>query len=93
MSRKTGISRAKFTIETVECLRKNLQKIGSNLLVAVKKPEDIIGDLLKEGSQNVVVFQSEICYEEIKIQKAVEDKLEAASAVKGFNAYTKSVWG
>ena len=70
-------------------------KLGSNLLVVVKKPEEVIQDLLLEdkNSQNIVVFQSEICYEEIEVQKAIASKLKGAKAVKGINAYTKAVWG
>jgi deoxyribodipyrimidine photo-lyase len=46
MTRKTGIARAKFQIESVECLRKNLRKMGSNLMVVVRKPEEVIPELL-----------------------------------------------
>ena len=69
-----------------------MRKLGSNLLVVVQKPEEIIPELLiqDKNSQNIVVFQSEICYEETQIQKALASKLKASKEVK---AYTKSVWG
>lgn len=45
-TRKTGLIRARFQIETVENLRKSLRNIGSDLLISNEKPEDFIPKLL-----------------------------------------------
>jgi len=42
-TQKCGVHRAKFTLEAVTCLRENLQKLGSNLLVTTQKPEHFLG--------------------------------------------------
>ena len=44
--KKCGPHRLKFTIEGVSCLRKNLQKIGSQLMVTNEKPEDFFGNMM-----------------------------------------------
>ena len=64
-TRKCGIVRTKFIIESVENLRKNLQeKVESQLLVSMEKPEDFISSLMRHDRDNHVVYQSEICSEE-----------------------------
>ena len=45
-TRKCGIVRTRFHLETVEEFRKNLKEIGSNLLVAHEKAEDFIPKLM-----------------------------------------------
>jgi len=46
-TRKCGPHRLQFTIEGVLCLRKNLEAIGSSLLIAKEKPEEFIGRLME----------------------------------------------
>lgn len=56
---KTGGHRARFQLECVEDLRKNLRAVGSDLLVAVGEPERIIAEHLLDGPgcANVVITQ------------------------------------
>ena len=57
-SPKTGAHRARFQRECVADLQKNLRLIGSDLLVAVGKPEEIIAPLvLGDGKTTVVLTQ------------------------------------
>ena len=57
-SPKTGAHRARFLRECVADLQKNLRLIGSDLLVVVGKPEEIIAPLvLGDGKTTVVLTQ------------------------------------
>ena len=71
-------------IETVRNLRQNLQKIGSNLIVSMEKPEQFIPKLFDKHNENIVVYQQEICSEEIKVEEKVQQN-------KG--AKYQSIWG
>ena len=65
---KIGLVRAKFLIESVENLRANLKKIGSNLLVSFEKPEGFIEKFIlhDENALNLIVYTEEISQEEIQ---------------------------
>ena len=56
-TRKTGILRAQFTIDSVKVLRKNLEKVKANLLVFHDKTEDVMKDLC--DYKTVVVHMGE----------------------------------
>lgn len=45
-SKKTGDYRAKFLLESIQDLKQNLQKIGSNLLIHMGSPEDALRGVL-----------------------------------------------
>lgn len=67
-SKKTGVFRAKFILESVQNLRSKLRSIGSDLLVTTMKPEDIIPKLLGgEPGGSVVYLQNETANEEHKV--------------------------
>jgi deoxyribodipyrimidine photo-lyase len=72
---KTDTFRANFLIESVKDLKNNLQKIGSNLLVCVGKPENIIPELASMYEIKEVFVSAEITDEEIKIENQIEKKL------------------
>lgn len=57
--RKAGILRTKFMIESVVCLRKKLQEIGSNLYVSTAKPDEFIPNLMQNGQATTLVYQRE----------------------------------
>ncbi len=73
--RKTDIFRTKFIIESIICLRKKLQKLGLDLLVAIGKPEDIIFNLAKENKSSWVYANRERTAEEVEVQDALEANL------------------
>lgn len=72
---KTGKFRAKFTIESVEDLRASLRKCGSELLVRVGKPEDILPDMVRACKASWVVCNRERTQEEVAVQDALEHNL------------------
>ena len=73
---RSSVFRSKFTLESVDCLRNNLRGVGSDLIVAVGKPEDIIPSLLTGSSKSSQVFaQGEVTYEEIAIERRLQRRL------------------
>lgn len=76
---KTGIYRTKFLIESVANLRKNLKSIGCELLVAHDRPENVIPQLTSSVQNASVMVMGEVTYEEIKVEKKVEEKLKLAN--------------
>jgi deoxyribodipyrimidine photo-lyase len=74
---KTGKYRAKFIIEAVENLRKNIRDKGNELLVRVGKADDILAQLARETKSSWVFCNRERTQEELRIQDHLEEKLWA----------------
>ncbi|TAF64998.1 MAG: DASH family cryptochrome [Cytophagales bacterium] len=72
---RTGYLRAKFTWETVLNLKKNLQNIGSDLVIKIGKPEEIIPELAQKHQCSWVYSSQEFTAEELQIEQQVEKKL------------------
>lgn len=72
---KIGAHRTKFVIESVANLRKNLQALGSNLLVRIGKPEEEVFLLAKELKTSWVFCNRERMHEELQVQDKLEQKL------------------
>lgn len=72
---KTGKFRAKFLIEAVEDLRRQLRALGSELIVRVGKPEEILFELARETRSNWVFCNRERTSEEVEVQDALEENL------------------
>ena len=87
-TQKTGLIRARFQLETIDSLRSSFQKIGSNLILSNEKPDEFLPKLLDKDSHNIIVYQQEICHEELQ----VEDKLQK-SIPANISAEIESVWG
>lgn len=69
---KTGNLRTQFLFESIENLRKNLQSIGSNLIIRVGHPEEIIPTLAKELLIDEVFVSEEVTSEETEMDTLVE---------------------
>src|SRR5476651_2323057 len=72
---KTGNIRARFLLESVADLRKNLQNIGGDLLVRIGNPAEILPQLAEEYHVNEVYHHREVAYEETEISERVETAL------------------
>jgi len=72
---KTGRHRAKFIIESIADLRKGLKAIGSNLIVRIGKPEEILFELAQEVKSTWVFCNRERTKEEVEVQDKLEKKL------------------
>lgn len=79
---KTGRYRAKFLLESVEDLRNSLQKKGSDLVVRMGKPEEVLPDLVKKTGAKEVFMHREVTYEEQQVEEAVEKTLQGIAGVK-----------
>lgn len=73
--KKVGPFRAKFILESVIDLKKNLQKLGSDLYIRIGKPEDEIFDLARKVKSNWVFCNRERTQEEVDVQDALEHNL------------------
>jgi len=74
---KTGKIRHHFLIESVQNLRENLQKIGSNLIVRTGFPEDILPQFAQEIQADEIYASEEITQEENDVDSLVEELLKA----------------
>lgn len=85
-TRKTGIIRSRFQQESVQCLRDNLKSIGSNLILTNEEPESYLAKLVSADAHNVVVYQQEICHEELKVEEGlVKAMRDLAAKEKGLS--------
>jgi deoxyribodipyrimidine photo-lyase len=72
---KTGNFRANFLLESVTDLRQSLQNLGSDLIVRVGKPEEIIPKLVQELKISKVCYHQEVTFEELAIEKSLNKAL------------------
>lgn len=70
---KTDSFRAQFIIESVEDLRSSFRKLGSDLIVRIGKPEEIIPELVVSLGMDKVYYHFEPAYEERTIEKIVRE--------------------
>lgn len=73
---KTGAIRAKFLLETVRDLKLNLQDIGSDLVIKIGKPEEIVFALAKHHKAKAVYCQQEATDEEMLVEEQLERNLD-----------------
>jgi deoxyribodipyrimidine photo-lyase len=74
---KTSNLRHQFLIESVNNLKENLQKIGSNLIVKTGFPEDILPALAQSLGADELYTSEEITQEEVDVDSMVEERLKA----------------
>ena len=83
--RKTGIYRAQFIIESIVDLRRRLQEKGSNLIVRIGHPEEVLFELARTLKTNWIFCNRERTDEEVKVQDALEKKLWSIGQEVRFN--------
>ncbi len=72
---KTDKFRAQFIIEAVQDLRESFQQRGSNLIVRVGKPEEILFELAQKYNTSWIFCNRERTDEEEKVQDTLEERL------------------
>src|SRR6187402_3929540 len=72
---KTGSFRARFLLESVADLRGNLQAQGSDLIIRIGNPAEIIPQLAEQYQVSEVYHHREVAYEETEISEQVETAL------------------
>jgi deoxyribodipyrimidine photo-lyase len=84
--KRTGALRAKFLIESVENLRLNLKKIGSDLVIKIGKPEEILAKMAADLHVAAVYASKEVTQEETTIEASLSKRL------KPLNIEIELVW-
>ncbi|MEN0056164.1 MAG: DASH family cryptochrome [Mucilaginibacter sp.] len=72
---KIGNFRARFLLEAVADLRKNLQAYGAELIIRIGNPAEILPQLAEQYQVNEVYHHREVAYEETDISEQVEAAL------------------
>jgi deoxyribodipyrimidine photo-lyase len=72
---KTGVHRRKFIIECIQDLRKSLEAMGSQLIVRIGKPEEVLFELAHQYKTNWVYCNRERTTEEKFVQDTLEKNL------------------
>lgn len=72
---KTGFFRAKFILESVADLKSSLQKLGSNLIIRIGKPEEELFEIARLAKSSWVFCNRERTKEEVTVQDSLEKKL------------------
>lgn len=72
---KTGSYRARFIIEAVADLRQSIRDLGSDLIVRVGKPEEVLFELAHKIKSSWVFCNRERTQEEVEVQDALEKNL------------------
>ena len=80
--KKTEKFRAKFIIEAVDELKKELEKLNISLIIVCKEPEDIIPDLVTTYFIDSIYCQKEWTSEEWKVYDQLIAKLPNQTAIK-----------
>jgi deoxyribodipyrimidine photo-lyase len=84
--KRTGIFRAKFLLEAVEDLRNNLRKIGSDLIIRVGNPEEILTKMADEWQASAVYASKEVTQEETTIEAKLSKR------IKPLNIEIELIW-
>jgi len=84
---KTGPNRARFILDSVHDLREQLRSRGSDLVVRVGRPEEVLPALVAEVGAGAVHMHWEVTYEDMAVESKVREALEARGA------QLKGVWG
>jgi deoxyribodipyrimidine photo-lyase len=86
---KTAHHRARFVLQSVIDLKSRLRAIGSDLLILVGQPEEMLPAVLGGSSPPVegqlpslVVASAEVCYEERAVERAVSAALRTCGGAK-----------
>lgn len=74
---KTGSFRARFLLDAVEDLRENLRRKGSDLIVRVGSPQEVLPALCEEWGATKVFYSEEVTHEELQEEKLLQKALNS----------------
>lgn len=72
---KTGAFRAQFILEAIADLRSTLRAIGSDLVVRIGLPEQVIPQLVHQFSCDRLLYHQEVTAEELAVEAALTQAL------------------
>ncbi|KAI4379841.1 hypothetical protein MLD38_006085 [Melastoma candidum] len=73
---KTGALRARFLVECLDDLKKNLVTRGLDLLIRHGKPEELLPSIAEAFGAHTVYAQKETCSEEVNVENLVKKCLQ-----------------
>jgi len=73
--KKTGAFRAKFLLESIANLKQSLQTLGSDLVIRIGKPEQILRELARELNAQAIFFSEESTDEELTVERNLKRAL------------------
>ena len=85
--KKTEKFRAKFLIETLENLRKNLQNYNITLLVFHEKPEVIFPKIVKKYKIDTIYCQREWTSEEVSVSQKIKAALPDCNFIETYDQF------
>lgn len=84
---RTGPGRARFIIESVVALRQELQALGSDLIVRIGRPQDVLPRLAAQVGAQAVYCHSDVALESHQAEKEVHEALQQVGV------QLKTFWG
>lgn len=69
---KTGPYRATFVIDAVRDLRERLRERGSDLMVVIGKPEEVLPEIARKVGASALYCHTEVTYEEAQVESRVK---------------------
>ncbi|KAK9840377.1 hypothetical protein WJX74_008728 [Apatococcus lobatus] len=82
-----GNAQAQFQLQATADLRRGLRNLGSDLIIRIGRPEQVLSELVKKVGAAAVYCQSAVTAAEVAVQRGV------SKAVEGQGATLKAVWG
>lgn len=73
---KTGKYRARFLIESVQALRDGFRARGSDLIVRLGRPEDVVVDIAARSGASHVMLHREVTFEDQEMERGLEKALK-----------------
>lgn len=88
---KTGKYRARFLLDAVEDLRTSLRERGSDLVVRIGKPEDVIPQIARSVGARGVYLHREVTFDEQQVEHAL-DKALSGTGVEAHMLWTNTLY-
>ena len=88
---RTGPFRASFLIQSVADLRQRLKKAGSDLLVRVGRPEEVIPEVARKIGADAVYCHTEVTFEECQVEDKVRESFVKECGGKFFSYWTNTL--
>jgi deoxyribodipyrimidine photo-lyase len=89
--KKTGAFRAKFLLESIANLKQSLQTLGSDLVIRIGKPEQILRELARELNAQAIFFSEESTDEELTVERMLKRALHEC-AVKAHPVWQSTLY-
>ncbi len=90
---RTGPYRATFLLQAVADLRSLLQAAGSDLIVRIGHPEEVVAELARRVGASSVYCHSEVTYEEQQVERRVQESIKTSAGAQLKSFWTNTLHG